>query len=61
MPEMIRRPRWVERWAAEERRDVDAIMALYDPDASYEDAGGRVEGLVRSASGTSARWRPIRG
>ena len=32
-------------WAAEERRDVDAIMALYDPDASYEDAGGRVEGL----------------
>jgi ketosteroid isomerase-like protein len=32
-------------WAAEERRDVDAIMALYDPDATYEDAGGRVSGL----------------
>jgi ketosteroid isomerase-like protein len=33
-------------WAAEERRDIDAIMALYHPDAVYQDAGGRVEGAA---------------
>ena len=27
-------------WAAECRRDVDAVMAFYHPDATYEDAGG---------------------
>lgn len=31
-------------WAAEERRDVDAIMAHYHPDASYQDAGGLRQG-----------------
>jgi limonene-1,2-epoxide hydrolase len=33
-------------WAAEERRDIDAIMVLYQPDAVYQDAGGRVEGAA---------------
>jgi len=27
-------------WAAECRRDVDAVMSFYRPDATYEDAGG---------------------
>ena len=27
-------------WAAECRRDVDAVMAFYHPDATFEDAGG---------------------
>lgn len=27
-------------WAAECRRDVDAVMAFYHPDATYEDSGG---------------------
>jgi ketosteroid isomerase-like protein len=31
-------------WAAEERRDVDAVMEHYHPDASYQDAGGRRQG-----------------
>jgi limonene-1,2-epoxide hydrolase len=31
-------------WAAEERRDIDAIMALFHEDAVYQDAGGRVHG-----------------
>jgi ketosteroid isomerase-like protein len=31
-------------WAAEERRDIDAIMALYHDDAVYRDAGGQVQG-----------------
>ncbi len=33
-------------WAAEERRDIDAIMALYHDDAVYQDAGGRVVGAA---------------
>ncbi len=32
-------------WAAEEHRDLDAIMSHYHPDATYQDAGGRREGL----------------
>jgi hypothetical protein len=31
-------------WAAEERRDVAAIMAHYHPDAAYQDAAGRRQG-----------------
>ena len=27
-------------WAAECRRDVDAVMGFYHPDATYEDSGG---------------------
>ena len=33
-------------WAAECRRDVDAVMAHYHPDATYEDAGGLREGAA---------------
>jgi len=31
-------------WAAEARRDIDAVMAHYHPDATYEDGGGRRDG-----------------
>ena len=31
-------------WAAEARRDIDAVMAHYHPDATYQDGGGRCEG-----------------
>lgn len=33
-------------WAAEERRDIDAVIALYHDEAVYQDAGGRVEGTA---------------
>ena len=33
-------------WAAEVRRDLDAILALYHEDAVYQDAGGRVAGMA---------------
>ena len=47
-------------WAAECRRDIDAVMAHYLPDASYEDAGGRRVGTaaVRQAYEDSARAYP---
>lgn len=32
-------------WAAEERRDVDAIVAHYHDDATYQDGGGRWSGV----------------
>jgi ketosteroid isomerase-like protein len=47
-------------WAAECRRDIDAVMAHYQPDASYEDAGGRRVGAaaIRQAYEASARAYP---
>ena len=47
-------------WAAESRRDIDAVMAHYQPDASYEDAGGRRVGAaaIRQAYEDSARAYP---
>ena len=31
-------------WAAECRRDIEAVMAHYHPDATYQDAGGLLRG-----------------
>ena len=47
-------------WAAECRRDVDAVMAHYHPDATYEDGGGlrRGEAEIRRAYEDSARDWP---
>ena len=47
-------------WAAECRRDIDAVIAHYQPDASYEDAGGRRVGAIaiRQAYEESARAYP---
>ena len=47
-------------WAAECRRDIDAVMDHYQPDASYEDAGGRRVGAaaIRRAYEESARAYP---
>jgi ketosteroid isomerase-like protein len=47
-------------WAAECRRDIDAVMAHYQPDASYEDASGRRVGsaAIRRAYEESARAYP---
>lgn len=57
-----RSPRLVSEsyWAAECRRDIDAVLAHYHPDAVYEDAGGRCDGLaaIRSAYEASARTYP---
>ncbi len=33
-------------WAAEERRDIDAIVAHYHADASYQDGGGARHGIA---------------
>jgi len=33
-------------WAAECRRDIDAVMAHYNEDATYQDAGGFLSGHV---------------
>jgi ketosteroid isomerase-like protein len=47
-------------WAAECRRDVDAVMAHYHPDATYEDAGGlrRGHAEIRQAYEDSKRAYP---
>ena len=47
-------------WAAECRRDVDAVMAHYNEDATYEDAGGFLSGraAIRSFYEGSARDYP---
>jgi ketosteroid isomerase-like protein len=44
----MRTPREVSEsyWAAECRRDIDAIMAHYQPDATYQDGAGRLVGLA---------------
>jgi ketosteroid isomerase-like protein len=58
----MRTPREVSEsyWAAECRRDIDAVMAHYHPDATYEDAGGlrRGHAEVREAYVDSARAYP---
>jgi ketosteroid isomerase-like protein len=42
----MRTPREVSEsyWAAECRRDIDAVMAHYLPDATYQDGAGRLVG-----------------
>ena len=47
-------------WAAECRRDVDAVMACYHPDATYEDSGGlrRGDAEIRQVYEESARAYP---
>jgi len=47
-------------WAAECRRDIDAVMAYYHPDGSYEDSGGlrRGQAAIRAAYEDSARAYP---
>jgi ketosteroid isomerase-like protein len=47
-------------WAAECRRDVDAVVEHYHPDGTYEDAGGRRHGHaeIRRAYADSAREYP---
>jgi ketosteroid isomerase-like protein len=58
----MRTPREVSEsyWAAECRRDIDAVMAHYHSDATYEDAGGlrRGHAEVREAYVESARAYP---
>ena len=58
----MRTPREVSEsyWAAECRRDIDAVMAHYHDDASYEDAGSLRPGAteVRAAYELSARDYP---
>jgi ketosteroid isomerase-like protein len=58
----MRTPREVSEsyWAAECRRDIDAVMAHYHPDATYEDSGGlrRGHAEVREAYVDSARDYP---
>jgi ketosteroid isomerase-like protein len=47
-------------WAAECRRDIDAVLAHYRADASYEDAGGLCRGHaeIRAAYEAGARAYP---
>jgi ketosteroid isomerase-like protein len=47
-------------WAAECRRDIDAVMDHYQPDATYEDGGGRRVGAaaIREAYEASAAAYP---
>ena len=58
----MRTPREVSEsyWAAECRRDVDAVMAHYHADATYQDAGGLLRGHaeIRQFYEASARDYP---
>jgi ketosteroid isomerase-like protein len=58
----MRTPREVSEsyWAAECRRDVDAVMAHYHPDATYRDGGGLLRGQaeIRGFYEGSARDYP---
>lgn len=58
----MRTPREVSEsyWAAECRRDIDAVMAHYHPDATYQDAGGLLRGHaeIRGFYEASARDYP---
>lgn len=58
----MRTPREVSEsyWAAECRRDIDAVMAHYHPDATYRDAGGLLRGHaeIRGFYEASARDYP---
>src|SRR3954447_6188105 len=60
--EQMRTPREVSEsyWAAECRRDLDAVMEHYGADATYEDAGGlrRGEAEIRRAYEESAAAYP---
>ena len=58
----MRTPREVSEdyWAAECRRDINAVMGFYHSDATYEDSGGLRHGHaeVRQAYQASARAYP---
>jgi ketosteroid isomerase-like protein len=58
----MRTPRDVSEsyWAAECRRDIDAVMAHYHEDATYQDAGGLLRGHaeIRTFYEASARDYP---
>ena len=58
----MRTPREVSEsyWAAECRRDIDGVMAHYQPDGTYQDAGGlrRGHAEIRKAYEDSARDYP---
>ena len=58
----MRTPREVAEsyWAAECRRDIDAVMAHYHEDATYQDAGGLLRGQaeIRTFYEQSARDYP---
>ncbi len=58
----MRTPRDVSEsyWAAECRRDIDAVMAHYHDDATYQDAGGLLRGHaeIRTFYEASARDYP---
>lgn len=58
----MRTPREVAEsyWAAECRRDIDAVMAHYQPAATYQDAGGLLHGHaeIRGFYEASARDYP---
>lgn len=58
----MRTPREVSEsyWAAECRRDVDAVLAHYHEDATYQDAGGLLRGHaeIRQFYEQSARDYP---
>jgi ketosteroid isomerase-like protein len=58
----MRTPREVSEsyWAAECRRDIDAVMAHYHADATYQDAGGLLRGHaeIRQFYEASARDYP---
>jgi len=58
----MRTPREISEsyWAAECRRDIDAVMTHYHDDATYEDSGGLRRGAaaVRGAYEASARDYP---
>lgn len=47
-------------WVAECHRDIDAVLAHFHPDATYEDAGGWHQGLedLRGVYEASARAFP---
>jgi ketosteroid isomerase-like protein len=59
---LMRTPREVSEsyWAAECRRDIDGVMAHYQPDAMYQDAGGLLHGQaeIRGFYEASARDYP---
>jgi ketosteroid isomerase-like protein len=47
-------------WSAEERRDIEAILAHYHDDAIYQDGGGRRSGIeaIRAFYRSSAEAYP---
>ena len=59
----MRTPREVAEsyWAAECRRDIDAVMAHYQPDATYRDAGGLLTGQAEIRTFYEASMRDYPG